>query len=62
MKNTYAARTFAARTFRPAALAGRNLAGLVLGPYRVAERQTFSAGATSGQDYHAGAAAGSAVT
>jgi hypothetical protein len=62
MKKTYAAKIFAVRTLRPAALAGRNLAGLVLGPYQVAIRQTFSTGATIGQDYHAGAAVGMAAT
>ena len=62
MKNTFAAKSFAAKTFRPATMAGRNLACLVLGPYRAAERQVFSAGATVGKDCHAGAAAGLTAT
>jgi hypothetical protein len=60
MKRTFAAKTFAARTLRPATLAGRDLVGLVLGPYRTAQALVFSTGAAAGKDYHTGAAAGSA--
>lgn len=54
MKQTFAPKTLAARSFRCVTLGGP----VVLGPYRTADAQATSTGATIGQDHHTGATAG----